>query len=424
MKNFFLILLVICFVNAQEEKSTMSSDEALTKLVKGNQHWVENKLQFVHQNASIRYKTAKEGQHPFATILTCSDSRVSPELIFDQGVGDLFVIRVAGNVVDTDELASIEYGVEHLETPVLLVLGHSGCGAVTAAYKSWKYKTKNSHSNIPKLLHKIEPAVERSHKEHPDYGEENIINAAVTTNVRMVINNILQLSEGTKKRVREGKLKVVGAVYNTYHGHINWLFSPDDVLNILQKGNTNWHSDKMQHPHHSLDLRHIQAIEGQLPIFTIITCSDSRVIPELIFDQGVGDAFVIRVAGNILGSNELASIEYGVDHLQTPLLLILGHSKCGAVTAALDHLEHPEHEQHGNIPKLISKITPAVHQAQKNLEKGQNLLAKSIRVNVRTTSKQILEKSEVTREKVAKGQLKIVSAVYNIETGVVEWLTK
>ncbi|BBM86517.1 carbonic anhydrase [Candidatus Uabimicrobium amorphum] len=422
MKKFILALLFTCLVFAQDQKTTLSADEALDKLVKGNQHWVENKLQFIHQNSSIRYKTAKEGQHPFATILTCSDSRVSPELIFDQGVGDLFVIRVAGNVVDTDELASIEYGVEHLETPVLLVLGHSGCGAVTAAYKSWKHKTEDTHSNIPELLHKIEPAIKKSYKEHPDLGEKSLIDASVSANVRMVIDNILKMSEGTKKKVLAGKLKVVGAVYNTYHGHINWLFTPDDVLKILRKGNQHWSSDKMQHPHHSIDLRHIQAVEGQLPIFTIITCSDSRVIPELIFDQGVGDAFVIRVAGNILGGDELASIEYGVKHLQTPLLLVLGHSSCGAVTAALDHVQHPDHEQHGNIPKLISKIEPAVREAQKDLKKGENLLDKSIVVNVRTTHKQIIEKSEAARKQIAEGRLKIVSAVYNIETGKVEWL--
>ena len=113
--------------------SPVGIEEAMEKLIDGNDRFVQGKSIHPHESADYRESLAKE-QHPFATVLTCSDSRVTPVLIFDQGIGDLFVIRVAGNVIDEDVAGSIEYAVDHLGAKLLVVLGHENCGAVSAAY--------------------------------------------------------------------------------------------------------------------------------------------------------------------------------------------------------------------------------------------------------------------------------------------------
>src|SRR5947209_10905279 len=122
---------------AQHPVSGTAADEALARLMAGNRRYVLHKEQHPDQSLTRR-KELESGQHPFAVILGCADSRVSPEILFDQGLGDLFVIRVAGNVVDDTILASVEYAVEHLGTRLIMVLGHEKCGAVSAAIEGGK----------------------------------------------------------------------------------------------------------------------------------------------------------------------------------------------------------------------------------------------------------------------------------------------
>ncbi|MCA9730151.1 MAG: carbonic anhydrase, partial [Candidatus Eisenbacteria bacterium] len=139
----------------------MTPDQALEALKAGNDRFVTGTSLFPHLDRKRRYETAK-GQTPFVTVIGCSDSRVPIEALFDQGIGDVFVIRVAGNVCDTDEIGSIEYGVDHLGTPLMVVLGHESCGAVTAVVKDAEI-----HGSIPKLVDNIGPAVATARKFHP-----------------------------------------------------------------------------------------------------------------------------------------------------------------------------------------------------------------------------------------------------------------
>ncbi|HEY7392870.1 MAG TPA: carbonic anhydrase [Bryobacteraceae bacterium] len=135
MNSCAMVLLVLCggtVTWGQEVGSALTADTALTRLLDGNQRYARHKERHPDQSAA-RQKELAGGQHPFAVILGCADSRVPPELLFDQGLGDLFVIRVAGNIVDDAVLGSIEYAVEHLGTKLILVLGHENCGAVSAA---------------------------------------------------------------------------------------------------------------------------------------------------------------------------------------------------------------------------------------------------------------------------------------------------
>jgi carbonic anhydrase len=156
--------------------------------------------------------------------------------------------------------------------------------------------------------------------------------------------------------------------------------------------------------------------KGQKPFATVLTCSDSRVAPELLFDQGLGDVFVIRVAGNIVDPIALGSIEYAAEHLNCPLLIILGHSKCGAVTATLESKGEPE----GNIGAIVKKIMPAAVAAKKKGGTKDEILETAIKENVKNVYADIMKNSTIINHLVKEGKFMIVGGEYNITTGKVE----
>ncbi len=203
----------------QAERPT-TVDAVLKALKSGNQRFVDGSSAHPHESAHYRASLANE-QHPFATVLACSDSRVTPVLIFDQGIGDLFVIRVAGNVVDDDVAGSIEYAVDHLSTKVLIVMGHENCGAVTAAYHAYvahDLKQREPHE-IETLLHRIEPALHdldrsKSVKEQIAEGVEQQVRAGIRQ-----LSAIPDLHQAQS----EGRVKIVGAVYSLRTGEVRFL---------------------------------------------------------------------------------------------------------------------------------------------------------------------------------------------------------
>jgi carbonic anhydrase len=175
-----------------------------------------HRYQHPHETAE-RQRELASSQSPHAEILSCADSRVPPELIFDQGLGDLFIIRVAGNVVSDTELGSLEYGAEHLHVPLLVVLGHQHCGAVTAAVEGGE-----AEGHIAALVNLLRPAVEKTQGMPGDHVEN-----AVKANVEMVVKQLRASTPILAKLVSEGKLKVVGAVYSLDTGKVTWL--PDTL---------------------------------------------------------------------------------------------------------------------------------------------------------------------------------------------------
>jgi carbonic anhydrase len=200
-----------------EEPAPENADEALARLLQGNERFVAGSLRATHQSADWR-RGLVAAQHPFATILSCSDSRVPPELLFDAGFGDLFVNRVAGNVVDTDNLGSIEYAVDHLHTPLVLVMGHEGCGAVTAALGSASEQTKEA-KEIQELVSHILPALKGI---DPKLSMKERIALGVEANVRLSVQ-MLQNNSDLKGKIDGGHLRIVGAVYELETGKVRWL---------------------------------------------------------------------------------------------------------------------------------------------------------------------------------------------------------
>ncbi len=225
----FLLLVLAAHAGASTATGpAITADAAVKMLQEGNARYLEGKPQYPRQGRERRALTAGQGQHPFATMLSCSDSRVPVELIFDQGIGDIFVVRVAGNVAGTDEIGSMEYAVDHLGTPVVVVLGHTQCGAVTAVLQGDKVPP-----NIAALVAPIKPAVEQAKGDNPNAAKEVVLNAAIKDNIWQAIEDILQNSPLIKERVRSGKLKVVGALYEIDTGQVQWLGPHPDQEKLL-----------------------------------------------------------------------------------------------------------------------------------------------------------------------------------------------
>jgi len=188
--------------------TSVSPDEALAKLKAGNERFASTKITTGKPVAERRAETA-QSQHPFAVILGCADSRTSPELVFDQNIGDLFVVRTAGNLVDDHTLGSIEYAVEHLGARLIVVLGHERCGAVSAALGS---ATAPGHVNS--LVHDIQPAVQATKGQAGDPVENAILENARQMAAR--IRHEAQLGE------LGGSVRVVVGVYNLDTGKVEW----------------------------------------------------------------------------------------------------------------------------------------------------------------------------------------------------------
>ena len=187
--------------------------EALKRLMDGNARYVANAPN--ERDFSSGRAARVQGQYPFAQILSCSDSRVSPELAFDQGPGDLFVMRVAGNVVSADLLASIEYGAQFLGVPLIMVLGHSGCGAVDAAIKVLKTKVVLP-GHLPQLIAAIKPAVVVAGKTQSG----NLLDNAVAENVRRQVSRLKNSPPVVQKSYAGKKIDIVGGVYDLATGKV------------------------------------------------------------------------------------------------------------------------------------------------------------------------------------------------------------
>ena len=196
---------------------SISADEAMQRLVEGNNRFLQDSARFPLVCKETLAELAR-GQQPYATILGCSDSRVPPELIFDADFGELFIIRVAGNVISPEVMGSMQYAGAHLHTPLFVVLGHEGCGAVTAAMDS-KLDAVEHRSRIQILVDNILPGLPEF---DPQATPEERLAQAVEANVRWSMHQLLDIPEAMRG-VHDGRVKLVGAVYEIASGHVRFL---------------------------------------------------------------------------------------------------------------------------------------------------------------------------------------------------------
>lgn len=198
--------------------------DPLGKLKYGNEQFAKGALQTPKVDEMTRYTLETEGQHPFAVVVACSDSRVPPELVFNQGLGNLFVVRVAGNIVNEENLASIEYAVGRLKAPLIVVLGHTHCGAVKAAVDG-----QSLEGHLPHLVRHIEPVIRQLRHTHPHLKGDALIERVTQENVRYTIRVILERSEIVRKQYEAGKVQFAGGVYHLREGKVEWLKLPEGI---------------------------------------------------------------------------------------------------------------------------------------------------------------------------------------------------
>ena len=204
-------------MSTHKAAAALTAEQVLARLEAGNERFVRGEARFPTVQKDILAELAK-GQQPYATIIGCSDSRVPPELVFDAGFGELFVIRVAGNVISHEVVGTMQYAAVHLRTPLFLVLGHEGCGAVQAALAA-KFRGARERSRIERLLENITPGLENI---SPDASADDQLQAGVEANVRWSMQQIMDTPEA-QARAAEGVIKLVGAVYELTTGRVRFL---------------------------------------------------------------------------------------------------------------------------------------------------------------------------------------------------------
>lgn len=201
----------------KETQEKLTPDGAIQILKDGNKRFVEDRR--AHREFSKQVIKTSGGQFPFATILSCMDSRTSAELIFDQGIGDVFSLRVAGNILNDDIIGSMEYAAKVVGTKVILVMGHTKCGAVSSACDNVEL------GNITALLKKIQPAIEResSFKDDRSSSNADYVNKVTEINVRMVMERITEESEIINELEKEGKVRIIGGLYDVDSGIVEFF---------------------------------------------------------------------------------------------------------------------------------------------------------------------------------------------------------
>lgn len=235
-----VLSIVSCFpAFAATPEGFPPADEVMQRLKNGNARYVSGESIHDGQGVARREELARTGQRPIATILGCSDSRVPLEIIFDQGGGDIFVVRVAGNVAGPSEVGSIEYGVASLGTPVVLVLGHSSCGAVSAALYN-----KAVPANTAGLINQIRPAVAKAKAWSPNASGAELVNKSVKANVWQSMEAVLRKSREVRERVLDGRILLVGGVYDLESGQVAWLGQHPDQGKVLAAIRAAEHSPK------------------------------------------------------------------------------------------------------------------------------------------------------------------------------------
>ncbi len=201
------------------------------------------------------------------------------------------------------------------------------------------------------------------------------------------------------------------------------MISAPQALERLRAGNRRFVTDTRSHESIASEARRRELANGQEPFAIILGCADSRVPAEIVFDQGLGDLFVIRVAGNIVAPSQIGSVEFAAERYGTRLVVVLGHSRCGVVLATLDELRRPSESQSRNLRSIVDRVRPSVEAllATEHRHDPDALVGEAVRANVRVSARQLRRGSEVLEQLIERHGLVVVGAEYSLETGVVDF---
>jgi carbonic anhydrase len=207
----------------------ISARDALQRLQEGNVRFTMNVRGMDALMTQMRRQEFANNQEPFAIILGCADSRVPAEIVFDQGLGDLFVIRIAGNIVAPSGIGSVEFAASRFGTRLVVVLGHSRCGAILATLEELRRPTENQSRNLRSIVDRVRPSVEELLKAEPKPDLDAVVNDAVRANIRASVRNLRRGSEILEQLVQDGSLTIVGAEYNLETGVVDFFDGVPDA---------------------------------------------------------------------------------------------------------------------------------------------------------------------------------------------------
>jgi carbonic anhydrase len=419
-------------------------DDALAALRAGNQRFVADHAQS-HALSEGARRTLARGHGPAAIVLCCADAQLPPELVFDAGLGELFVVRLIGVAVDADAVASVEYAADRLGARLCVVLGHEGCGAIADCARTLQdtaagRPAASESQALARLLQGLEPAVRAALDRK--LGGRELTDCAEAENAQRAAVEVLRRSPALQQLQRSGRFRVVPARCRLATGEVEWLtmrplpaaptadaapvaspspppaFAPQSALRLLQAGHRRFLGDGK--PLGDLSRQRREALaHGQQPIAIVATCADARVAPERVFDAGLGDLFVVRVAGNVLDDDVLASLEYAATRTGASLLVVMGHTHCDAVQTAVEHGDDPTLSP--NLRALVDRLAPAVERARREA-RGDDLVARAVRANVLRFCAQVRQQSRLLQKLEDAGRLVVAPAIYDLASGDIEWL--
>lgn len=413
-------------------------DEALRALQEGNRRFAGDRSVPQPIGPGIRHTLAR-GQSPFAIIVTCADSRVPPEHLFNAGLGELIVVRTAGHVLGAEAIATIEDAVERLNVQLCVVLGHEQCDVIAAAIAQTSQPGHDSNlsPSIIKLLERIEPAVRKARS--LDVGSMNLQGKCEEEHAHFTVAESISRSPLLQRYASVGKFRMVAARYHA-GGDVEFLpnrplpkksdshrqvlagavppgLPPHVALRMLRAGHRRFLGDSRPLPNLTKQRRE-QLTAGQQPLAIVITDSDSRVSPEHIFDAGIGELFVIRVAGNTMTNETLASIEFAASQLGASLLVVMGNSRCESLAAAAKNPEKQQLTPHQR--QLLRRLEPSVIAARS--QHSADVLGEATERNVRRTVAEARSRSALLRTLEAEGKFSALGTTYDVASGDLTWL--
>jgi carbonic anhydrase len=416
-----------------------SPDESLRALLQGNRRFAEDRSVAQPVGPGIRHTLAR-GQSPYAVIVTCADSRVPPEHLFNTGLGELIVVRTAGHVIGSEAIATIEDAVSRLNVPLCIVLGHEHCDVISAALQQSGERSHEGHLSpaVTHLLERIEPAIRkaqalgRADKQLQDVTEEEHAQATVL--------ECMSRSPLLRRFSSVGKFRMVAARYHLsgdvevlpnrplpakpainrpiLAGTVPPSLPPHVALRMLRSGHRRFLGDSRPAPDLTKARREVLA-EGQQPLAIVLTDSDSRVSPEHIFDAGIGELYVIRVAGNTMTDEALASIEFAASQLGASLLVVMGHSRCESIAAATEHPEKQQMTPHQR--KLLRQLEPSVTAARAGHDVS-DIVSDAAKANVTRAIHEARSRSALLRVLEDRGQFSMLGTYYDVAKGDITWL--
>mmetsp|Transcript_50144 Transcript_50144/g.92578 ORF Transcript_50144/g.92578 Transcript_50144/m.92578 type:complete len:764 (-) Transcript_50144:44-2335(-) len=457
---------------AEAEVQVMSTaDEVIGELLRGNRRFLGGSNENFKKGLAPMDLLVENPYSPVdkkALVLSCADLDVPLDAVFDVTAGELQVIRVMGFVTGDHDgvMSSIDFALASRGAPpLMLVLGDSDNeplkSALRAAMREAGKEPPASFMGEEEaeldLVKRLMPACQDAVRQFPNANFDKLLEAAVKYNVWYTIQTLLKSSPTVYEAVASGALKLNGAYIDTKNGAVKMLgehptqerimqtpprddrvrtaqspgVPPEEAYAQLVAGNNRFANGKGETQSNVDVFLNLQLLsDGQQPMSSIMACSDSRVPVELTFDKRPGDIFVMRTAGNIIatkpGGSLLGSAEFSIAALKAKLLVVLGHTKCGAVTEAVKatRAKMSPDEAPGSIGTLLVELDEAAQEAVSELPDGEQAeqIALATRINVFTCIRRFIENSEIIKTAVKNMDIAIHGAYYDLNTGKVEWL--